>query len=305
MSHDHDHGASQANERTLWFALSLTLSYLIVEIAGGLLLHSLALLSDAAHMLTDAVGLAIALAAIRIARRPADRKRTFGYYRFEILAAAFNATVLIFVAAYILYEAYRRLLEPPPLRPIGMLIVAIIGLGVNFASLQLLKGKHEHSLNVKGAYLEVWSDMISSLGVIAAAIIIRFTGWVWIDAVVAAAIGIWVLPRTWVLLKESLNILLEGIPNGVDIDAIEQAISKSEGVAAIHDLHIWALSSGKISLTAHVVLAENNNHQIVLDTITELLEQRFAITHTTLQLEESACANADHAGHFDSTHAPH
>lgn len=299
MSDAHDHGASLANEKTLWLALGLTSIFLIAEVVGGLLTHSLALLSDAAHMMTDAVGLAIALAAIRIARRPTDRKRTFGYYRFEILAATFNAVILIFVAAYILYEAYQRLTSPPNIQSTGMLIVAVIGLVVNFISMRLLQGGSDRSLNVKGAYLEVWSDMIGSIGVIIAAILIHFTGWTWVDALVAAGIGIWVLPRTWVVLKASLNILLEGIPDGVDLDAIEARLLATPGIAGIHDLHVWALTSGKNSLTVHVVLAPGSDEQPTLQAVRTVLSDQFGIHHTTVQIEAEACAEFQAgAAHF-------
>lgn len=303
MSSGHDHGASLANEKTLWFALGLTTLYLIAEVVGGLLTNSLALLSDAAHMMTDTAGLAIALAAIRFARRPADRKRTFGYYRFEILAAAFNATILVGVAAYILWEAYRRLIEPPTIQSTGMLIVAVIGLIVNVISMRLLQGGSDRSLNLKGAYLEVWSDMIGSIGVIAAALIIRFTGWAWVDAVVAAGIGLWVLPRTWILLKESLNILLEGTPKDVEIDAIEQGLLSVPGVATIHDLHVWALTSGKNSLTVHLVLSAANDEQRVLASARALLAERFDIHHTTVQIEIDPCHQAnEEESHFTEAH---
>lgn len=168
-------------------------------------------------MFTDAIALAIAVAALRIARRPSDSRRTFGYYRFEILAAAFNALLLFAVAAYILFEAWQRFRQPVAVHSAGMLVVASIGLAINLISMWLLRRGKDSSLNVKGAYLEVWSDMLGSVGVIGAALLIQITGWLWLDAMVAVAIGLWVLPRTWVLLKESLNVLLEGVPDGVDL----------------------------------------------------------------------------------------
>lgn len=306
MGSGHDHGASQANEKTLWCVLALTSIYLVVEIIGGMLTHSLALWSDAAHMLTDSVGLAIALAAIRIARKPADRKRTFGYYRFEILAATFNATILVGVALFILWDAIQRLIEPVPIHSTGMLIVASIGLLVNLLSMKLLQPSSDTSLNLKGAYLEVWSDMIGSLGVIAAALIIRFTGWLWIDALVAAGIGLWVIPRTWILLKESLNILLEGIPKGIELDVIEQALLALPGVAAVHDLHVWALTSGKNSLTVHLVLDADGEAQQVLVNARHLLAHSFSIHHTTVQIEVDPCIHGEGEGsHFPDGHHAH
>jgi cobalt-zinc-cadmium efflux system protein len=258
-------------------------------------------------MFTDSVGLAIALAAIRIARKPADRKRTFGYHRFEILAAAFNASILVGVAAFILWDAVQRFIEPVAIHSTGMLLIASVGLLVNFASMQMLRSGSRDSLNLKGAYLEVWSDMIGSVGVIAAALIIRFTGWLWVDALVAAAIGLWVLPRTWILLKESLTILLEGIPKGIELDDIEQALLAVPGVAAVHDLHVWALTSGKNSLTVHLVLAAEGEEQALLTNARRVLAERFSIHHTTVQIEADPCVHADaELSHFpDGQHAHH
>ncbi|MDU5079364.1 cation diffusion facilitator family transporter, partial [Enterobacter sp.] len=236
MSTNHSHALpSERNEKSLWIALALTGSFLLAEVAAGIVFNSLALLSDAAHMFTDAAALAIALAAVRVARRPADAKRTYGYYRFEILAAAFNALLLFGVAGYILYEGWQRLREPAQVQSSGMLVVAVLGLIVNLISMRMLQGGKDKSLNVKGAYLEVWSDMLGSIGVIGAALVIRFTGWVWVDAVVAVAIGLWVLPRTWLLLKESLNVLLEGVPDGIDMGALMASVQAVPGVTGLHD----------------------------------------------------------------------
>lgn len=180
MSGSHAHAVPDTgNERALWMALGLTSIFLVAEVVAGIVFNSLALLADAAHMFTDVAALAIAVAAVRVARRPADARRTYGYHRFEILAAAFNAVLLFLVAIYILYEAYRRFSAPVDVQPVGMLVVAILGLAVNLASMRLLRAGKDASLNVKGAYLEVWADMLGSLGVIVAAIAIRFTGWAW------------------------------------------------------------------------------------------------------------------------------
>lgn len=288
MGAGHDHGSGRAwNERRLIAALLLTATFLVVEVVGGILANSLALISDAAHMFTDAAGLAIALAAIQIAKRPADHKRTFGYYRFEILAAAFNAVLLFLVAIYIMVEAYQRFLLPPRVDSLPMLLIAVVGLAVNFASLRLLSGGKSESLNVKGAYLEVWSDFLGSLGVIAAAAIIRFTGWSWVDPLVAVAIGLGVLPRTWVLLRESLNILLQGVPEGLSLRAIEEAIKQVSGVESVHNLHVWALTSDKNVLSAHIVADSDTAGFIaVRQRIESLLAEQFRITHATIQVED-------------------
>ncbi|EPA96829.1 cobalt/zinc/cadmium resistance protein CzcD [Pseudomonas sp. G5(2012)] len=239
-------------------------------------------------MLTDSTALAISLIAIQIAKRAADKKRTFGYARFEILAAAFNAILLFMVAVYILYEAYQRFKTPTEIQSTGMLIVAVIGLVVNLVSMRLLMSASAESLNVKGAYLEVWSDMLGSIGVIGAALIIRFTGLTWVDSIVAAAIGLWVLPRTWVLLKESMNILLQGVPDGIDIAEVDASIRAVEGIEDIHDLHIWALTSGKNVMSAHLVIQRSSRaEQDILAEVTRLMSEVFHISHTTLQLENS------------------
>ncbi|MBI0435970.1 cation diffusion facilitator family transporter [Roseomonas sp. KE0001] len=286
MGQGHDHGAGNANSAALAKALGLTGAFLLAEVAGAYIFNSLALLSDAAHMLTDALALAVALVAIRVGRRPADRRRTWGYHRFEILAAAFNASLLFLVALYILYEAYQRFREPAEIGSLGMLAVAAFGLLVNWISMRLLAGGSESSLNVKGAYLEVWSDLLGSVAVIIGAAVIWATGWTWVDPVLGIAIAFWVLPRTWTLLSEAIDVLLESVPRGIDIDAVEQAISKTAGVRGIHDLHIWALTSGKVALSAHIVVdAALSREERLEDVLGAMLAERFGITHATIQTE--------------------
>ncbi len=291
-SHGHNHDHSNASEGALKLALALTSTVLVAEVIGGFWFHSLALLSDAMHMMTDTFALVLALVAIRLARRAPDRKRTFGYARAEILAAAINAAVLFFVGFYILWEAYQRLRSPAPVATGGMLIVAIIGLIVNFIALRALAAGSEHSLNVKGAYLEVWADLVGSAAVVLAAIIIHYSGWLWVDPVLAALIGLWVLPRTWSLLKESTHILLEGVPSNIDHQRVQLAIQNTPGVVGLHDLHIWSLSSGKPILTAHVEIASADSANALQRELAEMLLLRFAIQHCTLQLELERCAVA-------------
>ena len=290
MSGDHDHGDMQNTpEFRLWIAFGLTGSFMIAEVIGGIVTNSLALISDAMHMATDAMALAIALIAIKVGRRAADLLRTYGYARFEILAAAFNALLLLGVAFYILYEAYERLSKPTEIASLGMLVVAVIGLAVNFISMRLLTGHKDSSLNVKGAYLEVWADMLGSLGVIAGALVIWFTGWQWVDSLIAVGIGFMVFPRTWVLLKECINILLEGVPPGMDLAEVEEAVATVPGVASVHDLHLWAITQSKASLTAHVVLAEGADGETVRQAIEARLQEKFDLHHTTLQMERESC----------------
>jgi cobalt-zinc-cadmium efflux system protein len=297
MGHNHAHDHAASSEGALKGALALTTAFLLVEVIGGLWSGSLALLSDAAHMFTDTAALAIAVAAVRIGRRPADSERTFGYYRFEILAAAFNAILLLLVAVYILWEAWRRLREPPAIESGVMLAIACVGLVVNFLSMRLLAGGKDTSLNVRGAYLEVWSDMLGSVGVIAGALVIRYTGWGWVDSAVAVGIGLWVLPRTWELLKESLNVLLEGVPRGIGMAELEAAIAAVPGVQSLHDLHVWSISSGKVSLTVHVVCGGQDVFDL-LSRIRAMLAERFGIHHATVQLEHTPCEQARDAHGF-------
>ncbi|GAA0277888.1 CDF family zinc transporter CzcD [Pseudomonas rhodesiae] len=269
-------------------ALALTGSFMIAEVIGAWITGSLALLSDASHMFTDTAALAISLIALQIAKRPADQKRTFGYARLEILASTLNAVLLFLVAMYILYEAYQRFFMPTEIATGAMMWIAIAGLIINLISMRLLASASNESLNVKGAYLEVWSDMLGSLGVIIAALIIRFTGWTWVDTIVAVAIGLWVLPRTWQLLRESLGILMEGVPRGLDVAAIETTIRNVDGVTDVHDLHVWAVSSGSNVMTSHVVVGDTADGDAVLAGVVEAVSDAFEIHHCTIQIERAA-----------------
>lgn len=290
-AHSHSHIAG-ANSRMLGVALALTATFLVAEVAGAYLFNSLALLSDAAHMFTDAAALAIALAAVRIGQRPADDRRTFGYRRFEILAAAFNALLLFAVAAYVLWEGIGRFFTPAEVQSTGMLAVAGVGLVVNLIAMRLLAGGKEKSLNVKGAYLEVWADMLGSLGVIAGAVLIMATGWYWVDPVVAIGIGLWVLPRTWTLLKDTTRILLEGVPRHLTLSEIRAAIASAPGVSGVHDLHVWSLTSDDVSLSVHVELEDGAGAEGVRTQLAVLLHERFEIEHATIQTEERPCEDS-------------
>jgi len=280
----------------LGWALALTSTYLVAEVIGGIVFNSLALLSDAAHMLTDVAALVIALLAIKLGQRSADDRRTFGYRRFEILAAAFNAVLLFAIAIYVFVEAIERFTEPQEVQSWGMLAVAAIGLVVNVVSMQLLQAGKDRSFNVKGAYLEVWADMIGSVGVIAGAIAIRVTGWTWIDPVVAVAIGLWVLPRTWILLRDTTNVLLEGVPGGLELRQVRAAIAAAPGVAGLHDLHVWSTSNDDVSCTAHVTLAPEADADTVRASVVTMLSARFGIEHCTIQTEAAGepCENGEH-----------
>lgn len=291
MSAGHDHGTSDIRfERPLWWALGLTSTFLIAEVIGGLLTNSLALLSDAAHMMTDVIALGISLIAVRMSRRPADAKRTYGYARMEALGAIVNGGLLFVVAGYVLYEAVGRFQHPPEVASTGMMVIAALGLVVNLISMRLLKAGSGSSLNIRGAYLEVWSDMLGSVGVLLAAVLIMFTGWTIADPILAVLIGLWVLPRTWVLLKEAGHVLMQGVPQGTDIDAIRKALSSHPGVTGVHDLHVWALGSKQPVLTAHVVVEDATaDIEAVRIALAQKLEADFDIHHATLQVERTRC----------------
>jgi len=293
MGAGHDHGASQANGRRLAVALALTSTFLIAEVVAGIAFNSLALLSDAAHMFTDAAALAIALAAIRVGQKKATEEFTFGYRRFEILAAAFNAILLFGVAIYVLVEGVKRIVNPEPVGSVGMFIVAALGLVINLISMRLLSSHKDKSLNVKGAYLEVWADMLGSVGVIAGAIVIKFTGWRFVDPIVAIGIGLWVLPRTWILLKDTSRILLEGAPPGMALAGVRKAISETAGVASVHELHLWTTGADQAVCTVHVVLADGAVGEDVRKAIAARLETDFDLHHVTIQTEVVECAEED------------
>ena len=297
-SHHYHHDAS-TNERTLWLALALTGGFTLVEFIAGWLTGSLALISDAAHMFTDSAALGVSLAATRFGRMPADSKRTFGYQRFEILAAAFNAALLFLVAIYIFVEAWHRLVEPEPIKANAMLAVAVIGFMVNLVAARLLHSGSASNLNLKSAYLEVVADLVGSAGVIAGALVIRFTGYTWVDPLVAVAIALWVVPRTWVLFRASVNILLEGVPEGLDMDEVRASILAAPGVCGVHDLHVWAVASNEASLSAHVVVENASDSERALAEVAHLLEDRFQIRHSTIQVESGSCpaAKGAHALH--------
>lgn len=298
MGGGHDHAPrGAAHEGKLKIALGLTLTFLLIEVWVSIITGSLALLSDAAHMLTDVAALAIALVAIRIARRPADAQRTFGYYRFEILAAAGNAVLLFLVALYIFYEAVQRFREPIEVASGLMLVVAVAGLLINVISMRLLQGSQDESLNMRGAYLEVYSDLLGSVAVIVAALLIRLTGWQWIDPLLGVLISLWVLPRTWGLLNESINILLEGVPEGVNLATLHADLRAIPGVQAVHDLHVWAITSGQNSLTVHLVVASEDGADLDLVAAAQAVAATHGIEHASIQLEPQGMRARERAIH--------
>lgn len=283
--------ATAQNRRALIITFAGTFGYFVVEVVGGVLTNSLALLADAAHMLTDVFGLALALFASWMSQKPATPEKTYGYYRVEILAAMGNAIVLFFISFYILYEAYFRFKSPPEVASVPMMAIAVVGLGINLVGFWILREGAKNSLNVQGAFLEVVSDALGSIGVIIAGIIMYFTGWYYADPIFSVLIGLFILPRTWKLLTQAVNVLLEGTPAHINIAAVEQAMLKVKGIQAIHDLHIWAITSGIEALSAHAVLNQGASSEAatdILERLNSMLKQEFGIDHTTIQIEHSS-----------------
>lgn len=304
MGHDHGHAAGTATvgrRRRLAVVLGLTVAVLIVEVVAAVLSGSLALLADAGHMATDAVGIALALAAVTLAQRPARGRRTFGWQRAEILAAVANGLLLLGVAGYVLVEAVHRIGNPPEIAPGLVLAVGAVGLVVNLVSLAILRQGRGESLNQRGAYLEVLADALGSVAVIVAASVIAVTGWTHADTVASLAIGVLVLPRAWHLLREALDVLLEAAPRGVDLGIVREHILGVDGVVGVHDLHAWTITSGLPVLSAHVVITDEalaaGHGGRVLDALCSCLGSHFDVEHCTFQLEARS-----HAGHEAPVH---
>ncbi|OQP71094.1 cation diffusion facilitator family transporter [Xanthomonas phaseoli pv. syngonii LMG 9055] len=295
MSGNHDHVGSDVRfERPLWWALALTTTFLVAEVIGGLMTNSLALLSDAAHMLTDAIALGVSLIAVRISKRPADARRSYGYGRMESLGALVNGSLLFVVAGYILWEAIGRFTQPPEVASTGMLIVAVVGLVVNVIAMRLLKAGSGDSLNLKGAYLEVWSDMLGSVGVIVGAVVIKWTGWTVLDSIVAVLIGLWVLPRTWVLLRSALHVLMQGVPQNLDMGVLKRTMLEHPQVMDVHDLHAWSLASRQAIVTAHLLVAPNTvDLDQVRREVASAVYAKADVHELTLQAERVPCSEED------------
>lgn len=289
--------AAAVHRKKLAAVFALTISFLVVEVVGGVVSNSLALLADAGHMFTDVAGIGLALLAIRLAARPATVERTFGWYRVEILAAVINAVVLFGVAAFVLFEAWRRLTEPPEVSSGLMLAIAVAGLAANGVSLWLLRDAQAQSLNMRGAYLEVLGDLLGSVAVVVAAVVIAFTGFQQADAIASAVIGLLIVPRTWKLLKDAVDVLLEATPKGVDVGEVRRHILEAEGVLDVHDLHAWTITSGMNVVSAHVVVREGASPADVLDRLSGCLSDDFDVEHSTFQLETHDRRRVEEASH--------
>jgi cobalt-zinc-cadmium efflux system protein len=287
MAHGHDHGRVESR-RALVLALALTASYTIVEVVGGVLAGSLALLADAVHMLSDNVALAAALVAAWLAAKPATAERSYGYKRAEVLAALANGVLLVALAIWIFVEAAMRLRDPGDVLGGWMLAIALVGLAVNVGAGLVLSRARSHSLNVEAAFRHVFADLLGSLGVALAAVVILATGWVEADPVASVLIGILVLASAWTILRDSTQILLESTPRGIDADTLGRRLASAPGVVEVHDLHVWTITSGFPALSAHVLVRPGEDCHGRRRELERLLEDEFGIEHTTLQV--------DHAG---------
>lgn len=281
----HSHGGRGANRKRLLLTLVLAAVYMVAEVVGGLLTNSLALLADAGHMLSDVAALGLSLFAIWIAERPPTPQRSFGYYRTEILAALVNAATLIAASIYILVEAYGRMREPPEVQGALMMWIAVGGLAINLVGLWILNAGRHESLNVRGAWLHVATDALGSVGAIVGGLLIWLFGWYWADPVASVLICVLVAYSSWGLLKESVGVLMEGAPAGMDMDEVRAEMLGVEGVSTVHDLHVWSITSGMVALSGHVCMVDGSSHGVVLSELRSRLHDRFGIAHTTIQCE--------------------
>ena len=284
-AHNHAPSVNFNNEQRVFWVMLLTGGFMIVEVLGGLWFGSLALLADAGHMLTDTAALGLAWFAFRIGRKPADIKRSYGYHRFQILAAFSNGLALFIIAGWIMIEAIQRLFYPVEVQGMGMMIVAGLGLIVNILGFWILSKGEKENLNIKGAALHVMGDLLGSVAAIVAAIIILFTNWMPIDPILSVLVALLILRSAWAIIKQSSHILLQGTPDGLDSAQIGVALGNIEGVADIHDVHAWALTNEKPVVTLHAVLDERADHSAVLNQINEVLKNKFQIDHATVQIE--------------------
>jgi cobalt-zinc-cadmium efflux system protein len=290
--HHHTHTPG-SNRKKLRLVLGLTAAYMLAEAVGGFLTNSLALLSDAGHMLTDVAALALALFALWFAARPITVKKTYGYYRMEILAALINGVALVAISLLIFYEALQRLKNPPTVLGFEVTVIAIGGLIINGISAFVLLSASAYNLNMRGAFLHVISDAIGSVGAISAGLLIWQFGWTLADPVISIAMCILIIFSSWQLIRESVNVLLEGTPSHINIRRVLEVMGSVEGVANVHDLHVWTISSGNEALSAHVTIAPGVSHKETLESLQDSLRSEFSIGHVTIQLESPDDAGLD------------
>jgi len=285
-SHDHHSHARGVSQKLLLIVLSLTFAYMIAEAVGGYFSNSLALLSDAGHMLTDVAALALSLLAMRFASRPATARKTYGFYRLEILAALANGVTLLLLAFLICYEAYERLQQPEGVNSVALIAVAAGGLVVNIVSAKLLSSVGHDNLNIRGALLHVMGDLLGSIGAVTAGVLVLWKGWLWADPAVSVLISLLIIYSAWRLVSDAVNVLLEGVPSHINAAAVEEEMRTVSGVQDVHDLHIWTITSDRHALTAHVVISELSESYRILRELRVLLAAKFSLTHSTIQLED-------------------
>lgn len=303
--HHHHHHGEHANENTLLWAFFLIAGFMVIEFIGGFLTNSLALLSDAGHMLSDAASLFLSVLAMWLARRPATSTKTYGYKRTEILAAFLNGLTLAVISIYIFIEAYDRFFEPQPVASLTMMLIAVIGLIVNIVVAWILMrgGDTHNNLNVRSAFLHVLGDMLGSVGAIAAGALISLFGWTIADPIASVIVATLVLVSAWRIIRDSVNVLMEGVPSGMDIDRIRHAVLELDGVDAIHDLHVWTVTSNFPSLSCHIVVQDYTQAGDILRNVNQLFKDQFGIKHTTIQIEDAAmCAKGDMCDEKDHQH---
>ena len=292
----HNHGSNESNRlekleknrKKLTFVLILILLFAGVEVVGGLLSNSLALISDAGHMVLDAVAIGLSLFAVHLSLKPSTARNTYSFGRMEIVAAFINGITLMALAGYIVFEAIQRFQEPPVINGGMMLVVATLGMIINIISAMILWGSAHENLNIKGAMFHILGDLAGSVGAVIAAIVIIYTGWTIVDPAVSILIGILIIRSSWVLLKESLHVLMEGAPKGYDSVEITAKIKEVEGVVNVHDFHLWSITTGVVLLTAHVQISSQVSGVKTLQTIVEMLEKEYGLTHSTIQIEDPA-----------------
>ncbi|MCM3573425.1 MULTISPECIES: cation diffusion facilitator family transporter [Mesobacillus] len=293
MGHNHSHGHSHShghghtnNKKALFWAFLLIATFMVVEVVGGVITNSLALLSDAGHMLSDAAALGLSLFAMKLGERKATQSKTYGYKRFEIIAAALNGLTLIIISIYIFVEAYHRFTDPPQVQSMGMLAISVIGLIVNIiAAWILMSGDKDENLNVRSAFLHVLGDMLGSVGAITAALLIYFFDWGLADPIASVAVAILIIISGWRVTKESFHVLMEGTPEQIEVKEVKDEIMKIPEVKDVHDVHIWSITSGVLMLSGHIAVKGEGAHDRVLHKAQKLLHDRFGIDHSTLQVE--------------------
>ncbi|BCB02862.1 cation diffusion facilitator family transporter [Bacillus sp. KH172YL63] len=293
MGHDHNHGHNQ-NKKALFISFVFIFTFMIVEVIGGIVTNSLALLSDAGHMLSDAAALGLSLAAFYIGEKATDKGKTYGYKRFEIVAAFLNGITLLLVSLYIFWEAYHRFIDTPTVSP-TMMIIAVIGLVVNIiVAWILMRGDTEHNLNVRSAFLHVLGDMLGSVGAIIAGLLIYFFSWNLADPIASVIVAVLIIISGWRVTKDSIHILMEGSPEHIDTEKVKSDLSQLGGVLEVHDLHVWCITSDFTALSCHVVVGEEVDRDRILVELSHFLEEEYDIQHTTIQVEGKGVTEGHH-----------